>query len=330
MQNEFYDLFGYGGLNPEIVEYLMALLTTNTESKDKNNSQKLQSNLLVNLFKRLEEFYNKWSKGEFINSLQSFPSTKSQEMRDYKHFLGQREIDIYAGLNVIILLQKLQRYAKSQTQDPELKEKINFYLCGKPNTERELVDPTLISRLIGYSNCIGADGFTKTVGSFLSGANLSDANLSDANLSGTNLSGANLSGTNLSGANLYGTNLSGANLSGANLYGANLYGANLSRADLYGANLFGANLSRADLYGANLSGANLSRADLYGANLFGANLDNANLYDANLDNANLDNANLSRAIELNCRQVKEAENWEKAKYSEEFGLILEKLSQSAN
>ncbi|MDJ0536013.1 MAG: pentapeptide repeat-containing protein [Xenococcaceae cyanobacterium MO_207.B15] len=90
----------------------------------------------------------------------------------------------------MILLLELHRYG--QTQTDEIKQKLTFYPCGQPKGDGKLEYPTLLFRLIGYSNCIGYSGFTKTVGSFLSKANLSKANLIDAYLSNAYLSNAYL------------------------------------------------------------------------------------------------------------------------------------------
>ncbi|MDJ0901323.1 MAG: pentapeptide repeat-containing protein [Xenococcus sp. MO_188.B8] len=303
MQIEFYDLFGYGGLNPEIVEYLMALLTTNTESQDNNNSQQLQSNLLVNLFRRLEEFYNKWSKGEYINSRQPFPLFKSQEMRDYDNFLGQREIDIYAGLNVIILLQELQHYAKSQTQDSELRDNINFYLCGNPEQldsnklDQKKEDPTTrLFRHLGYSFCINEFLFSDTVGPYLQGANLQKAKLDRAYLVNANLRNADFQKARLNSAYLLGSNLSGANLSEADLRGVNLDQANLESANLGEAQLNISYLRKANFANSLLIKAQLCDSDLRKANLSGADLTEANLSGADLSGADLSGANLTNTV----------------------------------
>jgi hypothetical protein len=56
---EIYDLLGYGGLTPEIVEYLMGLLIESEEFRP------------VQLFERLEDFYWRWSDGEFIQDLRN-------------------------------------------------------------------------------------------------------------------------------------------------------------------------------------------------------------------------------------------------------------------
>jgi uncharacterized protein YjbI with pentapeptide repeats len=322
MDWEIYDLLGYGGLTGEIVEYLMGLLTTPAVAGEKSLFRP------VELFQRLEDFYLRWCEGEFIDMLpESLPQKKMRLLRDQlkTQDLGQRQIDIYAGLNVMILLLELHRYGQ---QIDELKDKIVFYPCGKPNDEGKLDDSNRLLRLISYSYCVGDSGFLQIVGLFLSGANLSGANLGgtelcgadlyganlsgahlngaefsnadlfDANLRGAHLSGtylieAGLSGADLSGADLNGANLSGANLSGAHLNGANLSDADLSDADLSDTDLYGANLSDAYLSGANLSGANFRRADLYGANLSGADLSGADLRGADLRGASLSGADLS-------------------------------------
>ena len=294
MDWEIYDLLGYGALTAEIVEYLMGLLTTPAGAGEESSFRP------VELFERLEDFYLRWCEGEFIDLLpESLPQKKMRLLREQlkTQELGQRQIDIYAGLNVMILLFELHRYGQDRD---ELKDKIVFYPCGKPNAEDELDDASRLLRVIGYSCCVGNSGFLQTVGRFLSGADLSHAYLSRANLNDTDLSGANLSDAYLSDADLSDADLSSAKLIGAKLIGADLSGADLSGADLSGADLSGANLSAADLSRANLSGTDLTGANLSGANLSGANLivtdlSDANLSGADLSDANLRSANLSRA-----------------------------------
>jgi hypothetical protein len=286
---EIYDLLGYGPLTGEIVEYLMGLLTTPAGPGKESLFRP------VELFQRLEKFYQRWCDGEFIDMLpESLPQKKMGLLRDQlkTQDLGQRQIDIYAGLNVMILLLELHRYGQEKD---EFKDKMVFYPCGKPNAEGRLDDASRLLRLIGYSCCVGDSGFVQTVGRFLSGVSLSRADLSGANLSGAELFGANLSGANLSGANLSGAELFGANLSGAELFGANLSGAKLFDANLSEANLSDAYLSNAYLSGANLNGADLSGADLSYADLSGADLGRAYLSGANLSGADLSGANLGGA-----------------------------------
>ncbi|MDJ0728954.1 MAG: pentapeptide repeat-containing protein [Crocosphaera sp.] len=172
-------------------------------------------------------------------------------------------------------------------------------------------------------------------GAYLKGANFIRAYLKGANLKGANLKGAYLEGAYLEGANLLRANLLRANLKGAYLEGANLKGANLVRAYLVRTNLVRANLEGAYLVKANLKGANLVRANLVRAYLEGVNLEGANLEGANLEGANFIRANLIRAklvraklvranLEgaylyqtkfLDIKELKSANNWEKAIYT---------------
>jgi uncharacterized protein YjbI with pentapeptide repeats len=293
-----YDLLGYGALTREIVEYLMGLLTIHPI----NGEGRQNKEFLVQLFQRLESFYLRWSDGEFIDTVPpTLPQEKMlqlQEQLPTKSKLGQRQVDIYTGLNVLILLLELHRYARSRD---ELKDKITFHLCGKD----EDFDRERFFRLISYSNCLSVFAFLQIVGFFLSDANLSGAHLSradlslaflsDADLSGADLSGADLSDADLSGADLSDADLSDADLSDAALSDADLSDADLSGARLSDANLSGADLSRADLSDADLSDAALSDADLSGADLSDADLSGAHLSDANLSDANLSGADLSGA-----------------------------------
>ena len=265
MDKQIYDLLGYGNLTSEIVDYLRGLWAKNSELD------------LVHLFERLQDFYLRWCDGEFIDAPpENLPQYKmrllKEQMRSRETHLGQRQVDVYAGLNVMILLLELHRYAKTRN---ELNDKIVFYPCGQPDTKE--FDQERLLRIFRYSQCLSAYAYNQILGTNLSQANLSQANLFGTELSEANLSEANLSQANLSQANLFGTNLSQANLSQANLRQANLLATKLSRANLRGANLSQADLFVADLRGADLREANLSQADLRGANLRGANLSQADL-----------------------------------------------------
>ncbi|MBW4657509.1 MAG: pentapeptide repeat-containing protein [Drouetiella hepatica Uher 2000/2452] len=275
---QIYDLLGYGGLTPEIVEYLMALLTRSPEFNP------------VRLFKRLENFYLRWCDGELIDAPpENLPQKKmrllKEQLKDSGKAIGLRQVDVYAGLNVMILLLELNRYGRSRE---DLKEAIVFYPCGLSNTTEFQAERLL--KVIGYSYCVSTTAFRSIAGTFLSNINLSDADLSSANLSGVNLSSVNLSGAILASADL--TN---ANLSHADLFRANLISADLSYANLQSADLSGALLYDAKLYGSNLSHANLSDATLNYANLRSTILQKANLHGASLDGANLDSSNLRNA-----------------------------------
>ncbi|WP_373526694.1 NACHT domain-containing NTPase [Nostoc sp.] len=232
MNWQIYDLLGFGRLTSEIVEYLMGLLTENQDFPWEQ------------LFKRLEKFYVNWCKGKFIDSAEeTLPQKKLRQLQKYGiQELGQLQVDIYAGLNVMILLLKLHRYVQGRD---DLKKQIIFYPSGEP---RENSWTAQVHFIINYSNCIRFESFNSVVGQLLSYANLSRAYLSHANLSDTNLSYVNLNDANLSRAYL-----SRADLSRANLSRADLSRADLSRANLRGANLRGADLSRANLSRAYLS-----------------------------------------------------------------------------
>jgi hypothetical protein len=246
----------------------------------------------VQLFKRLENFYLRWCDGEFIDALQdNYPQKKMGQLQRQGIKTGLRQVDVYAGLNVMILLLELHRYARSKN---DLKNEIAFYPCGHPNTEGFGETRDQLLRIIGYSCCISFGFFLGTVGSFLSGADLSGADLSDANLRGANLSGADLSGANLGDANLSDTNLRGADLRGADLRGANLKSAFLRSTFLCRADLTSANLTSADLRSANLRSAFLTSANLTSANLRSAFLSGADLRGADLSDAFLSNAFISQ------------------------------------
>ncbi|WP_008313189.1 pentapeptide repeat-containing protein [Leptolyngbya sp. PCC 6406] len=275
---EIYDLFGFGALTQEIVEYLIGLL-----KKAKPDWGEL--------FKRLEGFYLDWGDGRFIDATEeTLPQRKARQLQKYQADIGQRQVDISTGLNVLILLLEIHRYAQSVQA---LKAAIHFYPCGQPDTEGH--DRMRWLRMIHYSDCLQLGTFNQSVGKFLSRAYLSSAYLNSANLSSAVLSSAVLSSADLRNANLSSAVLSRANLSNAFLISADLSRAVLSRADLSNAFLISADLNSADLSRADLSNAFLISADLNSANLSSANLSSANLSRANLSRANLSSTDLSSA-----------------------------------
>jgi len=69
---------------------------------------------------------------------------------------------------------------------------------------------------------------------------------------------------------------------------------------------------------ADLARANLRQAYLFEANLEGANLAEANLEGADLLSAQLKGVNLQSATNLTAPDVKRAENWDLAFYSDDF------------
>ncbi|MBD1855609.1 MULTISPECIES: pentapeptide repeat-containing protein [Leptolyngbya] len=252
LHREIYDLLGSPVLSKEIVEYLMELLKRSNWFKP------------LELFERLNEFYELWCEGEFIDaSPENLPQEKMRSLReqqpDQKRTLGLRQVDVYTGYNVLILLLELHQYAQDRK---EFKEKIVFHPSGQLAEGEEHTSRLL--QIISYGDCIELGGFRVIVGDFLAFANLSNANLSNANLSNANfyranLSNANLSNANLSNANFYRANLSGADLSSTDFFRTDFLRADLFRANLFCANLFYADLCSADLYCANLASANLSK-----------------------------------------------------------------------
>jgi len=259
MNWQIYDLLGFGILTKEIVEYLMGLMIAVPNFR------------WVQLYKRLNDFYVSWCQGKFIDTAEeTLPQTKLRELQNIGiHQLGQRQVDIYAGLNVMILLLAIQRYAQ---EDEVLKEHIIFYPSGQPEANNFTYQ---LNNIIHYSNCLQGENFRNLVGQFLSGAHLRGASLLQINLSYADLTEADLSRASLCGANF-----SYANLNRAYFIGADLRNADFTSANLGETYLSGANLSRANLSGANLKDVDLSRANLCGADLRGANFDGANFMGA--------------------------------------------------
>ena len=300
---EIYDLLGYGGLTPEIVEYLMGLLTTPPTPLGKGGARESEFRP-VQLFKRLENFYLRWCDGEFIDALQdNYPQKKMSQLQERGIQTGLRQVDVYAGLNVMVILFELNRYAQSKD---DLKEKINFYPCGQKDIKG--FDENRFNRVISYSCSVGVGTFLQIVGRSLRHSNLTGTVLSGVNLSEVNLCCAVLNRANLSRAILYRAdlrstdfthaNLRSTYLNWANFSGAILNDVDLSRADFNWAKLIGAilnravlnyaNLSKADLSGAKLCGAYLGRAYLGRANLSGADLSRVYIGGADLENISWD------------------------------------------
>ncbi len=217
---QIYDLLGYGCLSREIVDYLWVML---------ENSEDWQP---LRLFDRLNKFWESWCNGIFIDKDPSanLPQKKMrlsrEQMPDRSVNIGIRQVDIYTGLNVLILLLKLNYYVRNSN---ELNDLITFYPSGEP-TGNGYTDRLI--KAIDYAESIALKMFNNHLRFYLSGADFSSANLSGANLSGIDFSGANFSDADLSDANLHNANLSGANLNGANLNGANLSDTNITGANL--------------------------------------------------------------------------------------------------
>jgi uncharacterized protein YjbI with pentapeptide repeats len=278
---ELYNLLGESTLKAETVELVIARLSKSDRFYP------------IHVFERCKNFYQRWCQGEFIDALpnDNFPQQKMAQIQSKNVKLGLRAVDIYTGLNVLILLLEIHRYAQ---QSEELKQEIIFYASGQPDTNNFFTSQLL--RVINYSDSIEVGNFASTVGEFLHGGNFNGSYLGDANLSGVNFADAILTGTYLGNANFTGANLSSANLSAANLGDANLSGAILRNAIFRHADLSSANFSGANLHNANLTGADISYADLSSSNLDSANLRGANLTGANVKDAVISHAILKSAI----------------------------------
>ncbi|MBE7384403.1 MAG: pentapeptide repeat-containing protein [Leptolyngbya sp. SIO1E4] len=311
VNEQIYDLLGYGGLSVEIVEYLFELLQESDLDR-------------VKLFERLHEFYQRWCAKDFLNQrpTENLPQKKMLQLTDQEILTGLTQVDVFAGLNVLIMLFKLHAAAQPDgyphLPEDSPKPDIWFHPCSEPETDT--FDSGQLLKIIYYADSLGLGVFTRIVGPHLSRAYLNSADLSSAYLNSANLASANLSSAYLPSAYLYSANLARANLSSAdlasailivanlssailssaNLARANLDSANLSSADLDRAGLYNANLDHTNLASANLASASLASAYLTGANLASANLASANLasaclYSTNLASANLASANLSSA-----------------------------------
>ena len=271
LAEEFYDLFGYGGLTKEIVEYLFALLL-------------LEEEQLVKLFERCHNFYLDWWEGKFIDAspTENWSRKKLVNLKEQEVISGMRQIDVYTGLNALVLLFNLHLYAKERER---LKGKITFHPCGQLGSKE--FDPYRLRRIMNYSECANLFTFNKVVGHHLRGANLHSIDLSSTDLDGTSLEGVNLSNSKLRSARLREADLNNANISNAELTEIDLSGANLSGANLNNSDLSSSKLRYADLNSADLSDVKLRYADLNSADLSNAKLSCAYLNSANLSIANL-------------------------------------------
>jgi len=257
---QIYDLLGFGALTSEIFEYLKELLFDGVEL-DK----------IVRLFQRLHIFYENWSEGVYIDQGpgENLPQNKMKQLEAEELETGLRQVDKYAGLNVMILLFELHRYGQ-QSKSEQNCSRIHFHPCG--NIDAEAADNRKLLRIISYSQIISMTEFVKTVG----------CHLHDTDLIGVDLSGVDLSGANFRRAELFESNFSNAKLVTSDFSEARISWSNLSNADFCGANLERTCLQRSSLSRASFVRANLSRASLESADLSESNLSHANLTEANL------------------------------------------------
>ena len=57
---------------------------------------------------------------------ETLPQRKARQLQNYQVFTGQRQVDIFTGLNVLILLLEIHRHAQLVEA---LKTVIHFYPC---------------------------------------------------------------------------------------------------------------------------------------------------------------------------------------------------------
>lgn len=284
---EVYDIFGFGKLTSEIIEYI----TTIWEEMEYQN--------VFRLYQRLQKIYFRWCNGNFIDvsNKTTLPQQKSEQLKRYGLVIGQRSVDIYCGVNILIILFEIHRYILTKNINVN---KIRFHPC----TQEKGTDfnPEIFQKLINYSNIFPETTLQQYLGRFLYRIDLRDVNLKytnlqDINFYNTDFSHANLTGSDLSYSNLENTKFIESKLNGANLCVTNCQNAlfnnsyiqraiirdsNLSNSDLTQAKLNGSDLSRtkfcnSDFSGASLRGSYLKYADLSGAILTGLDISYSNL-----------------------------------------------------
>jgi len=159
-------------------------------------------------------------------------------------------------------------------------------------------------------------------------ANFTDADLRNARLDSAVLTGANFTDADFRNANLIGSILDSAVLTGADFRNAKLWYAFFRGTDLTGAFLLNAFLDGADFRGANLSsafldGSSFRGADFRDADFRGADPRDADFRDADFGNANFRDADFRGAKGITPEQIKQAKNWQEARYDPDLRQQLE-------
>ncbi|NTW50849.1 MAG: pentapeptide repeat-containing protein [Chlorobiales bacterium] len=135
---------------------------------------------------------------------------------------------------------------------------------------------------------------------------------------------ADLRGAMLFKAMLWDSQLEGANLSEANLELA-ILGGNLCCANFQNANLQGVKAGQSNFEQANFQHTSLCEAGFSFSNLQHADLRDADLQDAVLEHTDLYGADLRGARNIRVDQIRLAQNWEYARYDNDFREKLELL-----
>ena len=299
LAQDIYDLLGHAPLSQEVIDYTFAILL---EKFGANQGQ------LLNLYHRLYTFYESWSDGHFIeltDTERRDALSKSRELSTLGSRVGQRQVDIYAGLNVIVLLLELFHFSENSkcTLTQEDKNRMRLHLCDRKVGNKTLIDKTVLRKIINYTESIGSLTFVRVVGKYLRNIHLTNSDLSFVDLSGADLSYADLSSSELKRSDLSKTKLVKANLSRAYLRGSDLEGSDLTEA-----NLEYTDLRRAFLRGARLDQADLSMTDLTGAYLHNASLDGASFSNATLSGSDFARVSWEGVIWLGARGLETIEN----------------------
>jgi uncharacterized protein YjbI with pentapeptide repeats len=134
----------------------------------------------------------------------------------------------------------------------------------------------------------------------------------------THFEGANFSFSDLTKVNLRKSYLQNAELIHARLQDAELSDAILRGANLSGAKLKAAKFNRADLKHSDLVMADLTGADFTYANMPNSDLQHAILKDTIFLNANIRFADFRGAKYITSKQIKSAEDWQLAYFSEQL------------
>ncbi|MEO3706926.1 hypothetical protein [Trichormus azollae] len=138
--------------------------------------------------------YTNWCEGLFIDtSAETLVEIKLKSLQNYRQHnnfktLGQHQVDIYTGFNVMILLLELQPYAQGIH---DFLEYIIFYPSAQPQGDSLRSD---LLKIINYCNSLQEDTFKSIVGQFFSATHLLATYLFQADLSRSHLLQTNLSG----------------------------------------------------------------------------------------------------------------------------------------
>jgi hypothetical protein len=159
---QIYDLLGCGCLSRETVDLLWTMLAASDDWQP------------VRLFDRLNQFWENWCNGVFIDREPSDNLTQKkmrllrEQMPECGQKFGIRQVDVYTGLNVLILLLTLNSYAR---QSDRSNNEIVFYPNGKPENQ----DVYRLRKAISYGESI-EPGIFKHVEYYLHAANLNETN----------------------------------------------------------------------------------------------------------------------------------------------------------